>query len=120
MGGGSHPKPGEVSLAHNGVLFLDELPEFERKVLEVLREPIENGKISISRANHQTEFPARFQLIAAMNPCPCGYLGDASQRCQCKLQNYLIITKLTDNIQNYLIIIFAEFRNENSFEHLRN
>jgi magnesium chelatase family protein len=83
VGGGSQPKPGEVSLAHNGVLFLDELPEFDRKVLEVLREPIENGKISISRANHQTEFPARFQLIAAMNPCPCGYLGDASQRCQC-------------------------------------
>ena len=83
VGGGSQPKPGEVSLAHNGVLFLDELPEFERKVLEVLREPIENGSISISRANHQTEFPARFQLIAAMNPCPCGYLGDTSQRCQC-------------------------------------
>jgi len=83
VGGGSQPKPGEVSLAHHGVLFLDELPEFDRKVLEVLREPIENGKISISRANHQTEFPARFQLIAAMNPCPCGYLGDASQRCQC-------------------------------------
>jgi len=83
VGGGSHPKPGEVSLAHNGILFLDELPEFDRKVLEVLREPIENGKISISRANHQTEFPARFQFISAMNPCPCGYLGDISQRCQC-------------------------------------
>ncbi|PCH83228.1 MAG: ATP-dependent protease [Piscirickettsiaceae bacterium] len=83
VGGGSQPKPGEVSLAHNGVLFLDELPEFDRKVLEVLREPIENGSISISRANHQTEFPARFQLIAAMNPCPCGYLGDISDRCQC-------------------------------------
>lgn len=83
VGGGSPPKPGEVSLAHHGVLFLDELPEFDRKALEVLREPIENGKISISRANHQTEFPAQFQLIAAMNPCPCGYLGDESQRCQC-------------------------------------
>jgi len=83
VGGGSQPKPGEVSLAHNGILFLDELPEFDRKVLEVLREPIENGKISISRANHQTEFPARFQFICAMNPCPCGYLGDISQRCQC-------------------------------------
>lgn len=83
VGGGSHPKPGEVSLAHNGILFLDELPEFDRKVLEVLREPIENGIISISRANHQTQFPARFQLITAMNPCPCGYLGDASQRCHC-------------------------------------
>ena len=83
VGGGNPPKPGEVSLAHHGVLFLDELPEFDRKVLEVLREPIENGKISISRANHQTDFPAQFQLIAAMNPCPCGYLGDASQRCRC-------------------------------------
>lgn len=83
VGGGSNPKPGEVSLVHNGVLFLDELPEFDRKALEVLREPIENGTISISRANHQTDFPARFQLLAVMNPCPCGYLGDASQRCQC-------------------------------------
>jgi len=83
VGGGNPPKPGEVSLAHHGILFLDELPEFDRKVLEVLREPIENGKISISRANHQTDFPAQFQFIAAMNPCPCGYLGDASQRCRC-------------------------------------
>jgi magnesium chelatase family protein len=83
VGGGNPPKPGEVSLAHHGVLFLDELPEFDRKVLEVLREPIENGTISISRANHQTDFPAQFQLIAAMNPCPCGYLGDVSQRCRC-------------------------------------
>lgn len=89
VGGGSHPKPGEVSLAHNGVLFLDELPEYDRKVLEVLREPIENGLISISRANHQTEFPARFQLIAAMNPCPCGYLGDSSNRCQCSSEQVL-------------------------------
>ncbi len=83
VGGGSQPKPGEISLAHNGVLFLDELPEFDRKVLEVLREPLETGHITISRANRQAEFPARFQLIAAMNPCPCGYLGDASGRCRC-------------------------------------
>jgi len=83
VGGGSHPKPGEVSLAHNGVLFLDELPEYDRKVLEVLREPIENGFISISRAAHQTQFPARFQLLAAMNPCPCGFLGDSNGRCRC-------------------------------------
>ena len=83
VGGGSHPKPGEISLAHNGTLFLDELPEFDRKVLEVLREPLETGVIHISRAQHQTEFPARFQLIAAMNPCPCGYWGDPSGRCRC-------------------------------------
>jgi magnesium chelatase family protein len=83
VGGGSNPRPGEISLAHNGVLFLDELPEFERKVLEVLREPLESGCITISRAARQADFPARFQLLAAMNPCPCGYLGDPSARCHC-------------------------------------
>ena len=83
VGGGSHPKPGEISLAHNGVLFLDELPEFSRHVLEVLREPLESGRIVISRAANQIEYPANFQLIAAMNPCPCGYLGDVSSRCRC-------------------------------------
>ncbi len=83
VGGGSNPKPGEISLAHNGTLFLDELPEFDRKVLEVLREPLETGQITISRATRQADFPAKFQLIAAMNPCPCGYLGDASGRCHC-------------------------------------
>ncbi len=83
VGGGSHPRPGEISLAHQGVLFLDELPEFDRKVLEVLREPLESGKITISRAAHQAEFPARFQLVAAMNPCPCGYYTDTSGRCEC-------------------------------------
>jgi magnesium chelatase family protein len=83
VGGGSNPKPGEISLAHNGTLFLDELPEFDRKVLEVLREPLETGRITISRANRQADFPARFQLIAAMNPCPCGFLGDPSGRCHC-------------------------------------
>lgn len=83
VGGGSVPRPGEISLAHCGVLFLDELPEFDRKVLEVLREPLESGRICISRAARQAEFPAQFQLIAAMNPCPCGYLGDPSGRCRC-------------------------------------
>ena len=87
VGGGSHPRPGEVSLAHNGILFLDELPEFDKRVLEVLREPLESGHITISRAAHQAEFPANFQLIAAMNPCPCGYLGDANNRCQCSPQH---------------------------------
>ena len=83
VGGGSNPRPGEISLAHHGVLFLDELPEFERRVLEVLREPMETGRVTISRASQQAEYPARFQLIAAMNPCPCGHLGDGTSRCHC-------------------------------------
>lgn len=85
VGGGAMPRPGEISLAHNGVLFLDELPEFGRRVLEVLREPLENGFITVSRAAQQMEFPASFQLIAAMNPCPCGHLGDTQGRCRCSL-----------------------------------
>ncbi len=83
VGGGSRPRPGEISLAHRGVLFLDELPEFDRSVLEVLREPMERGSITISRAAHQADYPAGFQLIAAMNPCPCGHLGDAGRPCRC-------------------------------------
>lgn len=91
VGGGSKPRPGEISLAHHGVLFLDELPEFSRHVLEVLREPMESGRIVISRAASYAEFPARFQLVAAMNPCPCGYAGDPSGQCNCsgeQIQRY--------------------------------
>ena len=83
VGGGSDARPGEISLAHHGVLFLDELPEFDRKVLEVLREPIEAGRVNISRAARQATYPAQFQLVGALNPCPCGYLGHHSGRCRC-------------------------------------
>ena len=86
VGGGSKPRPGEISLAHGGVLFLDELPEFSRHCLEVLREPMESGEITLSRACHKATYPARFQLVAAMNPCPCGYLGDSERACRCTPQ----------------------------------
>jgi len=91
VGGGAHIRPGEISLAHRGVLFLDELPEFDRRVLEVLREPLETGTVTISRAARQAEFPASFQFVAAMNPCPCGFLGDTQHPCRCtpdKVQRY--------------------------------
>ncbi|MDD5248035.1 MAG: YifB family Mg chelatase-like AAA ATPase [Rhodocyclaceae bacterium] len=83
VGGGSVPRPGEISLAHHGILFLDELPEFGRRVLESLREPLETGRITVARAARRAEFPARFQLVAAMNPCPCGWLGHANGKCRC-------------------------------------
>jgi magnesium chelatase family protein len=86
VGGGSQPRPGEISMATHGVLFLDELPEFDRRVLEVLREPLEAGRIIVSRAARHAEFPARFQLVAAMNPCPCGYLGHPDGRCRCSAE----------------------------------
>ncbi|HLF11861.1 MAG TPA: YifB family Mg chelatase-like AAA ATPase [Gammaproteobacteria bacterium] len=85
VGGGGRPRPGEISLAHQGVLFLDELPEFSRDALEALREPLESGVARISRVHEQITFPAEFQLLAAMNPCPCGYLGDGTDRCRCSL-----------------------------------
>jgi magnesium chelatase family protein len=100
VGGGAMPRPGEVSLAHCGVLFLDELPEFDRRVLEVLRQPMESGSITISRAAHQADFPARFQLIAAMNPCPCGYLGHASGKCHCTTEG---IARYQDRISGPLL-----------------
>ena len=100
VGGGNPPRPGEISLAHNGILFLDELPEFQRNVLEALREPLESGFVTISRAAYSNEFPARFQFIAAMNPCPCGYLGDARGHCQCTSKQ---ITKYQSRISGPIL-----------------
>jgi magnesium chelatase family protein len=109
VGGGSDPRPGEISRAHNGVLFLDELPEFSRHVLEVLREPLESGQVTISRAGRQADYPARFQLVAAMNPCPCGYLGDPGGECSCSAERVAryrgrISGPLLDRIDIHLVV----------------
>ncbi|MGD8783375.1 MAG: YifB family Mg chelatase-like AAA ATPase, partial [Thioalkalispiraceae bacterium] len=122
VGGGSYPRPGEISLAHHGVLFLDELPEFDRRVLEVLREPLESGQITISRAARQAEFPARFQLIAAMNPCPCGYHGHPNGQCQCtaeQVQRYKlrISGPLLDRIDMHVVVPSVNFTQLRQSQH---
>ncbi|HMA12584.1 MAG TPA: ATP-binding protein, partial [Steroidobacteraceae bacterium] len=109
VGGGSPPMPGEISLAHHGVLFLDELPEFDRRVLEALREPLESGVVSVARANQRAQYPARFQLVAAMNPCPCGRAGQVRPRCECppqKVKHYRarISGPLLDRIDLQLLL----------------
>jgi magnesium chelatase family protein len=113
-GGGAHPSPGEISLAHNGVLFLDELPEFQRRVLEVLRQPMEEGRITISRAQSTVTYPARFMLIASMNPCPCGHLNDPNRECVCtpsQVQRYLgkISGPLMDRIDLHVEVTPVDF-----------
>lgn len=115
IGGGSVPQPGEVSLAHNGVLFLDELPEFKKHVLEVLRQPIEDGEVTIARANMTLTFPARFTLITAMNPCPCGFLGDSRNRCNCSerdIKRYTgkISGPLLDRIDLHLEVAALDYK----------
>lgn len=115
IGGGSVPQPGEVSLAHNGVLFLDELPEFKKHVLEVLRQPIEDGEVTIARANMTLTFPARFMLIVAMNPCPCGFFGDTRNRCNCtepEIKRYTgkISGPLLDRIDLHLEVAALDYK----------
>jgi magnesium chelatase family protein len=115
VGGGSYPQPGEISLAHNGVLFLDELPEFKRTVLEVLRQPMEDRVVTISRAKMSLEFPASFMLVAAMNPCPCGYYNHPSTACQCKageVQKYIsrISGPLFDRIDIHMEVVPVDFK----------
>jgi magnesium chelatase family protein len=115
VGGGSTPAPGEISLAHNGVLFLDELPEFNRRSLEVLRQPLEQGSVTISRALTSTTFPANFMLVAAMNPCPCGYLGDSRHACKCnpmQIERYLgrISGPLLDRIDLHIEVPAVPFQ----------
>jgi len=121
LGGGAHPLPGEVSLAHNGVLFLDELPEFHRNVLEVMRQPLEDGTVSIARAAASVTFPCRFMLVAAMNPCPCGHYGDAKRECRCtpiQMQRYRnrISGPLLDRIDIHVEVPAMEYQQLASLE----
>ena len=115
VGGGNPPAPGEISLAHHGILFLDELPEFNRRSLEVLRQPLEEGKVTISRALRSTTFPAQFVMVASMNPCPCGYLGDTRHACKCspiQIEKYMgrISGPLLDRIDLHLEVIAVPFQ----------
>ena len=115
LGGGTNPGPGEVSLAHNGVLFLDELPEFPRNVLELLRQPLEEGSVTLARSQITLSFPASFMLVAAMNPCPCGYFGDSTRECRCTggiIQRYLskISGPLLDRIDLHLEVPAVAYR----------
>ncbi len=121
LGGGTHPMPGEVSLANHGVLFLDELPEFHRNVLEVLRQPLENGCVTISRASGSVTFPCAFMLVAAMNPCPCGFYGDRKRECRCsdrQVQNYRnkISGPLLDRIDIHVEVPLIEYEELTSLE----
>src|SRR4051812_28215260 len=119
LGGGAFPSPGEVSLANNGVLFLDELPEFKRSALEVMRQPLEDGKVTISRAAGSLTFPAEFMLVAAMNPCPCGYFGDLKRECRCspvQVQRYRqrVSGPLLDRIDLHIEVPAVEYRDVSS------
>jgi len=122
VGGGAYPQPGEISLAHNGVLFLDELPEFKRSVLEVMRQPLEDRKITISRSRFSVEYPSSFMLIASMNPCPCGYYNHPEKECVCGagvVQKYLnrISGPLLDRIDIHIEVVPVPFEKLSEFKH---